>query len=360
MEIKFSRAPMEGELGDFPGTINFIKVDETKWESFWDKLVREYHYLGYESVIGSRVKYVIALGDKVVGAISFCSAAYKLGLRDKFVGWDEATRLAMLPRLVNNNRFLILPWVKIRNLASHVLSKSLKQLRADWGKWYGVEPCMAETFVDSEKFAGTCYVAANWIRLGPTKGFGRQGNGFIYHGRSKDLYVKIMNRRFASTFQPDIVRLPKSDKEEFLAMILGVPTHYERILDDLGVTEVTHDKIARWLAEHLEPYLPHLNRKELRGHLVAMTKGLMGSLPRKSIEPIALNYAGRSQFRSLLHFMGESKWDDQGMPETRQGELAKEFSGPHGLLCVNGCDFPKAGKMSVGVQPNTAGSAEPP
>jgi SRSO17 transposase len=356
LEIKYSRTPMEGKLGDFPGPVIFVKVDETKWEPLWNKMVQEHHYLGYESVIGSRVKYIIALSGKVVGAISFCSAAYKLGLRDKFVGWDKTTRLTMLPHLVNNNRFLILPWVKIHNLASHVLSQSLKQLRVDWKMWYGVEPYMAETFVDSERFVGTCYVAANWIRLGPTKGYGRQGNRFIYHGRPKDLYVTIMNRRFASTFQPDISRLPKSDKEEFLAMILGVPHHYKGILDDLGVTDVTSKKIAGWLGEHLEPYLPYLNRKELWEHFVTLAKGMMGSLPRKSIEPIAMNYAGRSQFRSLLHFMSHSKWDNQGMLGKYQDEFAKVFSSPGSMLCVDGCDFPKAGNMSVGVQRQYCGT----
>ncbi|MDR0620602.1 MAG: DUF4338 domain-containing protein [Deltaproteobacteria bacterium] len=274
---------MEGELGDFPGPVKFIKVDETRLEPFWNKMVREHHYLGYESVIGSRVKYIVALGDKVIGAICFCSAAYKLGLRDKYIGWDEVTKLATLPHLVNNNLFLILPWVKIRNLASHVLSQSLKRLRLDWEKWYGVEPYMAETFVDSEKYSGTCYIAANWIRRGQTKGFGRQGNSFIYHGHPKALYVRIMNRRFASTFKPDIGRLPKGDKEEFLAMIHGVPHHYKGILDDIGVTDVTPDKVVEWLPIHLEPYLPFLNRKELRAHLVSVVKGLLGSLPRKQV-----------------------------------------------------------------------------
>ena len=202
-------------------------------------------------MIGSRVKYIIALDGKVVGAISFCSAAFKLGLRDKFVGWDEATRLSMLPRLVNNNRFLILPWVRIHNLASHVLSLSLKQLRTDWEQWYGVEPYMAETFVDSERYPGTCYVAANWIRLGTTKGFGRQGNTFVYHGRRKDLFVKIMSRRLISAFHPDISRLPKDEGEEFLAAVRGLPHRRGGAHDGAGEADLASEKIASSLASHL-------------------------------------------------------------------------------------------------------------
>ena len=348
MEIKYDRMPMAGELSDFQGPAMLIRVDETKWEKLRKDMVSKHHYLGYEAMIGSRVKYIIALAGKVVGAISFCSATFKLGLRDKFVGWEAETRLSMLPRLVNDNRFLILPWVRIRNLASHVLAMSLKQLRVDWKKKYGVEPYMAETFVDSERFAGTCHIAANWIHLGTTKGFGRQGNTFVYHGRTKDIFVKIMSRRFASAFKPDVSRLPKSDVEAFMGIIVGASGRHEENPSDMGAGDFTLEKLGVALADHLKPFLQHLNRIELRAHIVAMVKGLLGPLPRKSIEPIAINYAGRSQFRSLVYFMGKSKWDDQGMLETYQNELAKEFSDLGGMLCVDGCDFRKAGKMLVG------------
>ena len=133
-------------------------------------------------------------------------------------------------------------------------------------------------------------------------------------------------------------------------MILGVPHHYKGILDEIGVTDIIPDTISGWLFEFLEPFLVYLYRKELKRHFVTMIKGLLGSLPRKSIEPIALNYAGRSQFRGLLHFMSESKWDNEGMLEVYQGKFAKKFSGPRGMLRVDGRDFPKAGKMSAGVQ----------
>jgi hypothetical protein len=190
----FNKKPLEGVLSDFAESVLLHKVDETINESFWNKLVNTYHYLGYENTIGCRIKYLISLGERLVGAISYVSGAYKLGLRDKFVGWDEQERLAMLSRLVCNNRFLIFPWVKIKNLASHVLALSLKQLRIDWKIQYGVEPYLAETFVDSEKYRGTCYVADNWIRLGETLGFGKVGKGFVFHGKTKDIYVKVINR----------------------------------------------------------------------------------------------------------------------------------------------------------------------
>jgi hypothetical protein len=125
MAFQYDKTPITGEFDVRQRAVRFHRVDETKWEVFWDELVQEYHYLGYESVIGARVKYVITLGQQIVGAISFCSAAYKLGPRDEYIGWNEGARLSTLRRLVSNNRFLILPWIRVRNLASHILSKSL-------------------------------------------------------------------------------------------------------------------------------------------------------------------------------------------------------------------------------------------
>ncbi|MDR1314097.1 MAG: DUF4338 domain-containing protein [Deltaproteobacteria bacterium] len=151
------QTPLIGDLGSFSEPILFHKMDETPEESQWDQLVREYHYLGYVSQIGGRVKYLVSLGARLVGAVSFCSAAYRLGQRDLYVGWDEKTRLEYLPHLLNNNRFLILPWIRVKNLASRVLSMSIKRVREDWERQYDVEPYMVETFVDLELFCGVSY-----------------------------------------------------------------------------------------------------------------------------------------------------------------------------------------------------------
>jgi hypothetical protein len=216
---QYDKTPMTGELSEYPGAVRLHKVDETKWEAFWDELVREHHYLGYEGQMGARVKYVVTLGKQIVGAISFCSAAYKLGPRDEYIGWSEEARASKLQHLLSNNRFLILPWIRIRNLASHILAKSLRQIREDWEKQYEATPYMVETFVDREKYIGTCYIAANWTYLGVTKGYGRRGNTFEYHGQKKDIYVYIVDRSFAREFQPDLKRL-RNGREELEAMIL--------------------------------------------------------------------------------------------------------------------------------------------
>jgi SRSO17 transposase len=349
LEYRLSKEPLEGDLGELAEAVDLLKVDETKWEKLWDEMVRKHHYIGYESVIGGRVKYLITLGSRVVGAISFCSAAYKLGPRDRFIGWDETTRLNMLQSLVNNNRFLILPWIKVRNLASRVLSLSLKRLRIDWEKLYGVEPLMVETFIDRERFRGTSYAAANWICLGETKGFCKQGNGFVFHGQKKDIYIKVMSRRFANSFKPSLDRL-RADNKEFFSMIVSPPIYYNKILDDLGVTRMASEDISKILMAHLNPYIPFLPRKELVNHFVVMEKGLLSNLERKSIEPICLNYSSYTDVRNTQFFMSSSVWDNEGAMKMYQKEASKMYNHSEAMLCGDGCDFPKQGKMSVGVE----------
>jgi len=342
---------MEGRLSDFDEPIRLHKVDETKWESYWDKLVNKYHYLGYNWQFGGRIKYLITMGRRIIGAIGFCSAVYKLGPRDTYIGWDDETRALLLPHIINNNRFLILPWVKIHNLASHILSLSLKRLTVDWKKQYDIEPYMIETFVDRERYHGTCYQAANWLYLGKTQGYGKQGDSFIYHGAPKDIYVIVVNRRFASQYHPDLKHL-NPEKEELTAMINGLPMWWPSIIQRLGLPEVVArgaEGLSEALAEHLMRYLPFLGRKEHRGHLLTQIKGRLSDLERKSNEPIALNFSGVNGVRSLANFMRKDKWDDQGMLGEYQQETGEILFEPEGMVTGDGSDFQKKGNNSVGV-----------
>ena len=347
MAYKYDKTPIIGELNEF-GPVRLHKVDETRMEEFWDAVVREYHYLGYERQIGARVKYVITLGKQIVGAISFCSAAFRLGPRDAYIGWDEETRLSKLPHLVANNRFLIFPWIRVRNLASHTLSKSLARLKLDWERQYGVKPWMVETFVDRSRYLGTCYAAANWTYLGITKGYGKVGKTFVYHGNKKDIYVYVMERSFAREFRPDIKRL-QNGREELEEMINGIPTWYPTILPALGITEDITSRIHQYFAAHLGRYIDYLGRKEHRAHFVIMLKGLLSDLERKSIEPIVLAYGGRETVRNTTFFMSKSKWDDAGMHNEYRSEVSDLLAHEQGMQTIDGTDFPKKGRNSVGV-----------
>jgi SRSO17 transposase len=348
MAYKYDKTPLYGSLSDFKNKVHLHKVDETKWERFWDELVNENHYLGYASVIGARVKYIISLGKQIVGAISFCSAVYRLRPRDDYIGWDGATREAMLPHLVNNNRFLILPWINISNLASHILSLSLKRLRTDWVKQYDTIPYMAATFVDMEKYVGTCYMAANWVYLGDTKGYGKIGKEYVYHGHKKGIYVYVMDRKFQRRFKPNIARI-KDDREELSEMINGTPMWYPSLLNEAGINSGAFDQVRTMLAGHLEHFTPFLGRKEHTMHLASMVQGLMSDLERKSIEPVAIAFEGVDGVRNLTNFMGKSKWDNEGMLSKYQVLLSEQLSDGEAMITGDGTDFPKKGGESVGV-----------
>jgi len=367
MIYKTNKTPMVGEISDYEEEVLLHKVDETKWEKTWNELVRKYHYLGYGSVIGARMKYIITLGAYIVGAISFCSAAYHLGPRDEYIGWDEETRLAMLPHLLSNNRFLILPWISIRNLASRVLSLSLQRLRKDWEKQYGITPYMVETFVDNA-YQGTCYKAANWTYLGLTKGYKKIGKTFVYHGRKKAIYVYIMDRQFAREFKPDTGRLKqftkerketsllKEKREELTAMMSGIPMWFPSLLKLVGIAYDPTEKIKEHFIGHTERYIPFLGRKEHKQHMVTMLQGLLSDLPRKTIEPIAIAFRGIGSVRNMTQFMTKCKWDERGMLAEYQSDLSETIAAGDGMITGDETGIPKKGNASVGVARQYCGS----
>ena len=139
----------------------------------WRSYVNQYHMLGDKWVFGSRLQYFVKSGEKELGCVQFSASSWSLEERDKWIGWKVEDRKARLHLIVNNSRFLIFPWVRIRNLASKALSLATKQIQEDWLREYCYAPVLLETFVDQEYFKGTCYKAANWLYLGETKGAGR-------------------------------------------------------------------------------------------------------------------------------------------------------------------------------------------
>lgn len=139
----------------------------------WNELVGRHHYLGYTMLPGAQMRYFIRDGHRVLGAMGFGAAAWKVAPRDNFIGWTPQERQRGLPRIVGQSRFLILPWIHCRNLASKVLSMVTQRLVGDWEQRYGFQPVLLETFVDSTRFSGTCYQASHWHPVGYTKGRGK-------------------------------------------------------------------------------------------------------------------------------------------------------------------------------------------
>jgi hypothetical protein len=177
---------LAGEVGAF-APIELEAVDAPDQRLLFRELVGRHHYLGHAVPFGAHLRY-LAFATKpermVVGCLQFSSPAWRMAARDAWIGWDDATRVRNLQRVVNNSRFLILPWVRVTNLASSVLSLAARRLRRDWPERYAVEPLLLETLVDPSRYRGHCYLAANWLRLGQTAGRGRMDQEHQRHGTS--------------------------------------------------------------------------------------------------------------------------------------------------------------------------------
>ncbi len=186
--FRVDMSPLEGAVNQF-SSLTIQMVRGTNDEALWDQLVDTHHYLGRPWIVGSYLKYLAYLDGRLVACLGWGSAAWKVGCRDTVIGWDAQTRQANLHQVVNNVRFLILPWVRIPHLASKALAANLRVLAADWQRFYAHAIVLAETFVDTERFQGTCYRAANWTRIGETKGRGKYDRENRYAASVKAVYL---------------------------------------------------------------------------------------------------------------------------------------------------------------------------
>ena len=158
------------------GKLTDLRLDlvvDRKTSHLWNEYIDRYHYLGYQPLPGAQLRYFARAGGLPVALLGFGAAAWKTAPRDNYIGWTATQRKRNLHLIVDNARFLILPWVQSRNLASKLLAMTARILAGDWQNRYGYRPVMAETFVEIPRFCGTCYKAARWFRLGETKGRGK-------------------------------------------------------------------------------------------------------------------------------------------------------------------------------------------
>ncbi len=164
---------VSGPLAGFRARIQVRLVQDAVQTRTYAGLIGAYHYLGYQQATGAQLKYLVCLEDRPIACLSFGPAAWKLASRDQYIGWSAQAREQRLSWVVNNDRFLILPGVRIANLASHALAAVLRRLRTDWRRIHGHDLALAETFIEQDRFRGTCYAAARWVCLGQTRGRGR-------------------------------------------------------------------------------------------------------------------------------------------------------------------------------------------
>ena len=179
--------------------ILLIRVETREQRQLWYEYVDRYHYLGYQVPFGAQLRYFIKSGanDDILGCFQFSSPAWKMAPRDRWIGWTDEQRKVNLQKIINNSRFLIFPWVSVKNLASSVLALVVKTIPDDWQRCYGYRPVLMETLVDRKRFKGTCYKAANWIHMGQTTGRGRMDRDNNQQGASvKEIFVYPLTPRF--------------------------------------------------------------------------------------------------------------------------------------------------------------------
>jgi hypothetical protein len=167
------RVPLRGSLVGLRNEVQVSLVQGGEPARLFKGLVGAYHYLGYQQAQGAQVKYLATYRNRPVACLSFGPAAFRVGARDQFIGWSLQQRQERLPWVVNNDRFVILPWVEVPHLASFVLSRCLRRLRSDWQQIYQQDLALAETFIQKDRFSGRCYAAANWRCIGESCGRGR-------------------------------------------------------------------------------------------------------------------------------------------------------------------------------------------
>ncbi|MCK5603692.1 DUF4338 domain-containing protein [Candidatus Pacearchaeota archaeon] len=175
-----------------------LKLEPVQKKSsyLWNEYIDRYHYLGYKPLPGAQLRYFVKLEEEIVPLFGFGAAAWKTAPRDHFIGWTKEQRERNIHLVVNNSRFLILPWISSHNLGSRLLSMITKCLPDDWHNRYCYQPVLLESFVENEKFKGTCYKASNWVYVGQTKGLGK-----VYWGRKvslpkKDIYLYPLKKNF--------------------------------------------------------------------------------------------------------------------------------------------------------------------
>ena len=193
MEAEKARRMVECSLTELPPITIKPARDPLSWQR-WKGLIERYHYLGAKRPTGRRLHYLVCAGEEPIGALGWKGGSLKLRARDCFVGWDAEQRQEHLEHVLNNYRFVLVDWLRVANLASHVLAQCTRQVCRDWQGRYGVEPWLLETFVDRRRFAGTTYRAAGWHAVGNSSGYGKNGRRYAYHGEPKEVYLYVVRK----------------------------------------------------------------------------------------------------------------------------------------------------------------------
>ncbi len=194
--------PLSAPAGSL-GVLKARLVDSSRDSSLWNEFVERYHYLGYQPLPGAQLRYLVSAGSRLLALLGFGASAWKTGPRDRWIGWTTEERKRQLHLVVNNARFLILPWIHSKNLASRILATVTRRLPGDWNGRYGYRPVLIETFVERERFQGTCYRAANWIHVGQTQGRGKLDVKHEHAVPVKEVFLLPLHKQFRRKLRPE-------------------------------------------------------------------------------------------------------------------------------------------------------------
>ena len=198
--IEIDHAPLRGSLESL-GPLRLEQVRRTSHEPLFNSLIEQHHYLGYTRAVGEHLKYLVFAHDRPIACFAWSSAPRHIGCRDRFIGWSAEARRRNIRLIAYNLRFLILPWVEVPHLGSHLLGRMARVLPRDWQQVYGHPVYFLETFVDPRRFRGTCYRAANWIVLGQTTGRGKQDQTHRPNRPIKEVLGYPLVKRFRELLQ---------------------------------------------------------------------------------------------------------------------------------------------------------------
>jgi Domain of unknown function (DUF4338)/Transposase Tn5 dimerisation domain/Transposase DNA-binding len=276
--------PLEGELA-LVQPIELVKVSKRRSREYglWRQLLEEHHYLGAGPLCGHQLRYLIkGAGGNWLGAAAFSAAARRVAARDGWIGWTQEARRENLPWVISNSRFLILPQVRIANLASHVLGQLLQHVAQDWQEQFGYRPVLVESFVDLERFRGTCYQAANWKLLGLTCGRGRQDSSHMQALSKKLLYVY----RLCPEAQARLCALPARRRLALLPVAAPPPPLPPRnwLEEEFGAVVLPDERLKRRLQTMAADFFarPAMNLPQACGRR-AKTKAAYRFLDHKAV-----------------------------------------------------------------------------
>lgn len=355
---------IEGPLSQYR-PLRWELVQSAEQRQQWRQLLDAYHYLGAPGMVGANLKYfVYGPAGRLLGALGWQSAVGHLGCRNRVLAWNPEQQARYLDRLVNNVRFLVLPWVRVPGVASVILSEGVRQVQRDWPERYGQPVWWVESFVDRQRFKAISYRAAGWLAIGWTQGFAKRPEGFVHHGQRKEVYVYVAQPRMRRLIHGDsrqpllnraFLLAQRGKEEQRLAKSLRMkrilaswkpelPPSFQRSVAEM-------ETVGQELSAFAALFHQAFGRVEPTQWLELYLQGLLSQTPGKDLQSIRRRLDNPGLVRNLERFLSDYRWDESWMAKQHWELAAEALSDPQGVWSIQACQFPKMGQSSVGVAP---------